>query len=1854
MKTNKDSTGKKDWQKADARVLGQILAAQNIDFVLPDITHIAEFFAETLNTIPGIASCRVCLEGVTVQRGEMDSGICEECLASRQRAAEQGEIAPFLPGFDFKCGLGEQPGMYLHAVASLSHHFGFFIFQVSDLDVFNIYRPFIDNLANYVAISLENRWQRDLLQQAHDELELKVEERTQDLVVINKHLQDEIKIRRQTENALRESEQQITQLINNSPIAMLVSTGIEEHVEWANDKFIELFGYTVEDMPDVAHWWPLAYPDEKYREEVKTQWQARVEQAIRDNDQIEPMEATVRCKDGSYRHIEFRLSSIGQKKLITFVDLTERKRVEQALRESETEFRAVFESSVDAIGVSKVGIHTFVNPAYLALFGCTDNTELNGKSILDLIAPSHREQILENVRHRASGQAAPIAYETRGLRKDGSEFDMDVHTSTYELSGEIYSIAILRDITERKRAEKQLLASEQLFRALVENSPDFIARYDLEYRRIYVNPAIQKLFANSAENVLGKTPTEQSPIYAPPLYIKHLQQAIKNASESTLETPYRTAQGEMHWGQIRFVPEFGSDGKVTSVLAIGRDIHDIKENERHFRMLAENFPDFVMRFSRDGRYAYVNPAFEKAFDIPAEAVVGKTLYELPRHSNPEQNDALLALIQRTFDEDTSNELEVHWDTDMGKRIFEIRQAPEKDATGNVINVLSIARDITERKQMVQELAAKEREFRTLAENSPDNIARYDANCRTLYVNPTLEKTLGRPVSEMLGTTPMEAALIDEARKYQETIAEVFETGKDDEMDIVLPDGEEGVRYHNIRFVAERGADGAITGVQTIGRDITERIHIENALRENEQKFRSFVEESSEGFTLLDEQGRVIEWNRARERMTGLKADKVVGRFLWDVLHQMMPPERRTLEIYETNKKAILDALETGQSPILNRAIDAEVMRQDGERQFVQQTVFPIKTEKGYRIGSVTIDITERKQAQEALTLFRSLIDQVSDIIEVADPETGRILDANERACLAHSYTREEYLALTIPQINPVVAARSWKETMDELRRSGSLVRESQHRRKDGSTFPVEININYVRLDRDYVLSVVRDITERKKAEQALRESEERLRQIASSLREVIWLRDVQTRQVLYVNPAFEELTGRTCESFFENRDIVTDAIHPDDKEEVIKALEQRFAGVPYDKEHRIIHLDGSVRWVSSRIFPVRNEAGEVYRWASIMEDITERKQAEEALQESEDRYRRMVELSPDSISIHSQGRVVFVNSTTVRLSGAKEPEELLGRTVLELIHPDSRETAKQRIAQMLATSEPTPFVEEKLLRVDGSAIDVEVAAVPFRYRGAPAVQIVARDITERKQHEREREAIITVSTALRQARTRTEILDVILDQLVDLFDADGAVLVLPDPKTEGCINEMGSGVVGERMIGLNIPPGKGVCDWAITNKKAYLNNHADDDPLFYRSDLLGDSHCVVAAPLATQELIIGALWVARQVDFVEQDLRLLTAIADIAANAVHRVTLHEQTEQQLHRLIALHQIDLAISTNFDLNITLNVILESVKDELEVDAASILLLNPVTHTLNYAAGIGFRTHNIEGSRVKLGNGCAGRAAQEQRTVSSLELGQARETLSRFSFLSGEDFTSHYATPLVVKGQVKGVLEIFHRAAIEPEHTWLGYFETLATQAAIAIDNASLFENLQRSNMELTLAYDATIEGWSRALDLRDRETEGHTQRVTEMALELAEKMGMSDAEKMDLRRGALLHDIGKMGIPDEILLKPSPLSDEEWKIMRQHPLYAYQMLAPISYLKRALEIPYCHHEKWDGSGYPRGLKGEEIPLSARVFSVVDVFDALISDRPYSKPWPREQAYRYVQEQAGKHFDPQIAKIFLETK
>jgi len=232
----------------------------------------------------------------------------------------------------------------------------------------------------------------------------------------------------------------------------------------------------------------------------------------------------------------------------------------------------------------------------------------------------------------------------------------------------------------------------------------------------------------------------------------------------------------------------------------------------------------------------------------------------------------------------------------------------------------------------------------------------------------------------------------------------------------------------------------------------------------------------------------------------------------------------------------------------------------------------------------------------------------------------------------------------------------------------------------------------------------------------------------------------------------------------------------------------------------------------------------------------------------------------------------------------------------------------------------------------------------------------------------------------------------------------------------------------------------------------------------------------------------------------------------------------------------------------------------------------------------------------------------------------------------------------------------VLDRYARPVISETGQCFGrvwYFRDVTERKRAEVQILGLNRELSKTYEAMTEAYDATIEGWSRAMDLRDKETEGHCRRVTDLTLRLAVSMGLCGDDLLQIRRGALLHDIGKMGVPDHILLKPGPLTDDEWTVMRLHPAYAYEMLSPIPFLLPAIDIPWSHHEKWDGTGYPRGLKGENVPLAARLFALVDVWDALRSDRPYREGWPAEKVKEHIRSLSGTHFDPEIVPIFLSV-
>lgn len=648
----------------------------------------------------------------------------------------------------------------------------------------------------------------------------------------------------------------------------------------------------------------------------------------------------------------------------------------------------------------------------------------------------------------------------------------------------------------------------------------------------------------------------------------------------------------------------------------------------------------------------------------------------------------------------------------------------------------------------------------------------------------------------------------------------------------------------------------------------------------------------------------------------------------------------------------------------------------------------------------------------------------------------------------------------------------------------------------------------------------------------------------------------------------------------------------------------------------------------------------------------ERKRAEEALRESEQKYRAIVQNIPGMVyRANSDWKTEIVSGVESLCGYTADEINSIPRGWLNIIHPDDRD-AVEREGVLLIRERRVVVQPYRIIAKNGQTRWIEDhKASAFSESGIfDGVDGIVMDINERKQRERELEAIATVSAALRTAKTRAEMMPVILDQLLALLQSGGAALAMRDPVSDETLIELARGEWAT-WTGIRLPPSEGVGGHVIATGQPYVTDDIESDPRMSHRDLIGGLRAIACIPLVAQEQTIGALWVGQKTKIADNEVRLLAAISDTAANAIYRATLYEQTQHRLVQVQGLNAIDKAIMGTVDTLTTLNILLLHLMEQLQVDAADILLFDPLTKTLEYAAGRGFISSIIEDSRIHLGEGMAGRVALERQMLHVAPLLKAGHELARSRLMLKEGFVSYYGVPLIAQGNVMGVLEIFYRAAFEGDPEWMRLLDTLAAQATIAINTAELFRNLKQSNTELELAYDSTIEGWSRALDLRDKETEGHTQRVTEIAVLLARQMGIPEAELVHVQRGALLHDIGKMGVPDLILLKPGPLTDAEWVIMRQHPTIAFELLLPIVYLRPALDIPYGHHEKWDGTGYPRGLKGEQIPLPARIFAVVDVWDALRSARPYRVAWPEDKVLENLKEQSGKHFDPKVVEAFL---
>ncbi|MEK6753101.1 MAG: GAF domain-containing protein [Chloroflexota bacterium] len=915
------------------------------------------------------------------------------------------------------------------------------------------------------------------------------------------------------------------------------------------------------------------------------------------------------------------------------------------------------------------------------------------------------------------------------------------------------------------------------------------------------------------------------------------------------------------------------------------------------------------------------------------------------------------------------------------------------------------------------------------------------------------------------------------------------------------------------------------------------------------------------------------------------------------------------------------------------------------------------------------------------------------VMLLIEPESGRILDANPAAEKFYGYTLAELRGMDRAKINAHLPG----QLSAEGERKYPVF---QHKLASGEIRTIEAHVSQIHINGKAVnLSVIHDVNGREQMDAALRESEERYRSLFENMIDGIY-RSTHEGRFIDVNPAMVKMFGYSSKEEMLEIDI---------KRELYFAPEERGShildtGQQEIEAYRMRRKDGSEIWVEDHGYYVHDERGDIIYHEGMLRDITERKRSEESLRqrllELESLYNvsaslRTVQTFDEALPIlldqtlaavgTDTGTILLYNPETNDLRDThprgwfediediniKAGEGIAGTVFVTgqahlsvefvsdaLTHPNSRSkipagwggaclpirTGSEIVGVFFISVQLPRQINAEQMKLLNSLAEI-----------AGAILHRTKLFDETARRAMEFASLYETSSALSAETELDTMLHVIVGAAKKLLNSTSSGMYLFIPASKELELEMDT----EPYIpsGIRLQIGEGVAGRVVqTRKPLRIDDYSTWEG---RSAKYEDFRirAVLEVPMLYGGELIGVLTVDEIGDserkFTEADERLLSLFASQAAGAIHSARLRDEAIHRLQHLQTLRIIDKAITSSLDLNITLNILLNHVVTQLKVDAADVLILRADEQALRYSAGRGFRTHMIEGADVHLNDKYAGRAVMERRVIQISGPAQIIDNPSFARLWAEEEFKSYYCIPLIAKGDVKGVMEVYHRSEFTPSDEWLDFLETLAGQAAITIDNTQMFDNVQRVNMELAIAYEATIEGWSRALDLRDKETEGHTRRVTELTMTLAKVVGIHDNELQHIRRGALLHDIGKMGVSDKILLKKGALTQKEWEAMRLHPTLALQMLQPIAYLRQALDIPCCHHEKWNGTGYPRGLKGEQIPLVARIFAVVDVWDALTSSRPYRKAWTKKKALAYIKKQSGKHFDPQLVEIFLKT-
>ena len=1572
------------------------------------------------------------------------------------------------------------------------------------------------------------------------------------------------------------------------------------------------------------------------------------------------------------------------------LDITERKQTEMALEDSEARYRRLFDLSPDSIIVHGDGKILLANKAAINLMGASRAEEIVNTPFLDIVHPDYRPNNIEGLRQQLKeGTVVPVAVE-KFIRLDGTAIDVEVTTAPIHYLDSTASLVIFRDITKRKVAEASLKESEAKYRNVVELASDGITIIKDGIIK-FANPRVSDMAGLSIPEIIG---TPFMNYVFPEELPKVLDRYSRRMAGEDLPSSYETIlidkdknkiYVEMNAGAIQY------EGGIADLVMV-RDITErklaeaaLKESETSYRDLLNSVSEAIYIQDKDGRFLEINEGAVKMYGYPREYMIGKNPEDI---SAPGRNDlkSIKKMIGEAF-KDRPQHFEF-WGKRKNGEIFPKDVRLYKGTYFGKDVVIALAQDITKRKKDEEALQRQLKELSILhtvsiaAAEASDidqlidditkiignaiyvddfGVALFDQTHQVLrphrsYHGNSDEAMASIPLSAgitgFVASTgqPYNAANVHTDPHYLNSLPET-----QSELCVPIKVGDRligviNAESHQLDFFKEEDERllntiagtlaTAIEKMQLFTSEHTRRQESET-LREAAAAVSSSLELNQVLDTILISLKRVVPYDSASVIL-------LEGDHLRLMAGQGFKEPEKVINLSISAKDKIFREITKLGKPIIlaDASTDSRYKQYTGSDPVRGWLGVPLIVRDAV-IGFITLDSrTPSAYKEESAALVQAFAYQVATAIENA-----RLYEAEQRR-LQESETLREAAAVVASTLDQ---AQSVRLILDQLARVVPYDSASVLIMKEGY---LEIVGGQGWEDPESVLGLrfpvpgdnPNTLVVQQRTPIILGNAPEQYEsfrrrphgQILSWLGIPMIVRD-QVIGILAIDSKkpdyFSQESIRLVSAFasqaatsIENSRLYEEAIQSVERRAILHRASQEIAHASQDPEQ----VYAAVHRASEQLMPAEafaitlldeqsNETVGVYLVDKSGRSPVDRVPAGNGL----------------SGLVMSTGMPVITNDLMVNpIPGSVhfgEEEEVRSILAVPL-------RLGEKVIGMLSVQsyKPYAYTEENQVTLEMLAAHAAVAIEN------------ARLYAETLQRLKELEAVNHISTALRSAQTVDDMLPSLLDETLQILGSNSGVIWLYDP-VGGVLKQKTARGWFTTIQEKPVKPGDGIAGTVFKNGQVSISKEFVNDPLTLDStrSQLPPGWGGACVPIRTGRESIGVMFVSVELPRQLQPaaVHLLVTVSEMAGNAIRRATLHEQTERQLQRLASLRAVDMAINTILDLRVMLGILIDHITSQLKVDAVNILLINPNSPTLYQAASSGFRSDALKKTRLYISDSLSGQAIRTRTTIHIPNLSESK--WSHHAEVIGEEgFVTYFGVPLLAKGQIKGVLEIYQRNLMEPDAEWRNFLETLAGQAAIAIDNSVLFEELQQTNMNLSLAYDATIEGWSKALDLRDHGSEGHTMRVADMTVQLADIMRIGSSDLIHIRRGALLHDIGKMGIPDSVLSKASALNEEEWAIMRRHPEFAFEMLSPIAYLRPAIDIPFGHHERWDGSGYPRHLSGEQIPLAARIFAVVDVYDALITDRPYRKTSTKLTAIEYIRTNSGILFDPRVVEAFLK--